>query len=130
MTTVRTTVTVTPNEFQSLLPELQQRFIEAYNRGDIATVAEFYAEDGYVVRPNKEMVRGQPAIRDYHAGRMQSGQRFISMTTLALVADVARAVEITDAVIDLSGLRQASRLVAIWKRQSDGQWKLEADVFV
>jgi uncharacterized protein (TIGR02246 family) len=130
MTTVHTTATVTTNEFQSFLPELQQRFIEAYNRRDSATVAEFYADDAYVVRPNKEVVRGRTAIRDYHAGRMQSGQRFISMTTLAVVSEAATAVEITDAVIELGGVRQTSRLVAIWKRQDASDWKLEADVFV
>jgi hypothetical protein len=36
MRTVRRTLTA--NDFQSLLPELQQRFIEAYNRRDIATI--------------------------------------------------------------------------------------------
>jgi hypothetical protein len=82
------------------------------------------------VRPNKEVVRGRTAIRDYHAGRMQSGQRFISMTTLAVVSEAATAVEITDAVIEFGGVRQTSRLVAIWKRQDASDWKLEADVFV
>jgi uncharacterized protein (TIGR02246 family) len=122
-------------DFGSVLPELQQRFIEAYNCRDLARVVDFYAEDAYVVRPNKEVVRGRDAIHQYHAGRMQSGQRFISMTTLTVVAETMAAIEIADAVIELRNLesgvaRQTSRLVAIWKLQADGAWKLDADVFV
>ena len=40
------------------------------------------------------------------------------------------AIELTDAVIGLSGARHTSRLVAIWKGQADARWKLEADVFI
>jgi uncharacterized protein (TIGR02246 family) len=119
-----------PNDFRSILPELQERFVDAYNRRDLTTVIDFYAEDSYVVRPNKDVVRGREAIRDYHARRMQSGQRFVSMTTVGLVVDAAAAIEIADVVIELSGARQTSRLVAVWKRQADGDWKLDADVFV
>jgi uncharacterized protein (TIGR02246 family) len=122
-------------EFRTALPDLQQSFIEAYNSRDLARVVELYADDAYVVRPNREVVRGRDAIREYHAGRMQSGQRFLSMTTLTVVAEATAAIEVTDAMIEFSGLesgvvRQTSRLVAIWKRQADGAWKLDADVFV
>ena len=119
-----------PKDFRSILPELQERFIDAYNRQDLTAVIDFYAEDSYVVRPNKDVVRGREAIRDYHARRMQSGQRFVSMTTVGLVVDAAAAIEIADAVMELSGARHTTRLVAIWKPQADGDWKLEADIFV
>jgi ketosteroid isomerase-like protein len=118
------------NDFRATLPELHKQFINAYNSRDLVTVVDFYAEDSYVVRPNKEIVRGRQAIRDYHAGRMQSGQRFISMTTVGLVVDATAAIEIAHAVIELSGLRQSSRLVAIWKRHAGEDWRIDADIFV
>jgi len=121
-------------EFRTLLPELKERFIDAYNRRDLSAVTNFYVEDAYLLFPNKNIVRGREAIRDYHSRQMGSGQRFVSMTTQALVTEATSAIEITDGIIEVSGedgqkARHAARVVAIWRRQADGGWKLEADIF-
>jgi ketosteroid isomerase-like protein len=121
-------------QFRRALPGLQDRYIEAYNRGDVAAVCDFYTETAYVVSPMKEIVHGPPAIRRYYEDRIRAGQRFISLTTVAVVAEGPTAIEIADATVELPDAdhgmtRRTRRVIAIWKRQPDGSWKLDADIF-
>jgi uncharacterized protein (TIGR02246 family) len=117
-------------QFRQALPGLQQRYTEAYNHGDLVAICSFYTDAAYIVPPTKTIVQGHPAIRAYHEDRIRSRQRVVGFTTVAVVAQDAAVIEIADATVEQqTGEQVTRRVIAIWKQQRDGTWKLDADIF-
>jgi ketosteroid isomerase-like protein len=59
-----------------------KRYVEAFNRGDAATVADFYTEDAKVLPNNMEMVSGKQAIQQLWKTAMEMGVRKMNLETL------------------------------------------------
>ena len=47
---------------KAMMQNLNDRWAEAFNKGDAATVAAMYTEDAYVLPAGAAMVKGRPAI--------------------------------------------------------------------
>ena len=50
------------------IDRILREFEAAFNRGDMATVASFYAEDAKLMPPGSEVVQGQQAIEQLWRG--------------------------------------------------------------
>src|SRR3954470_14247084 len=64
--------------------EVNRRFMEAFGRGDAASVAALYAEDAVVLPPDAPMISGRAAIEEVWRGLMGAGARGINLETLRL----------------------------------------------
>jgi uncharacterized protein (TIGR02246 family) len=53
------------------MQKLNDKWAEAFNKGDAATVASMYTEDAYLLPAGAEMVKGRPAIADFWRQSMQ-----------------------------------------------------------
>jgi uncharacterized protein (TIGR02246 family) len=64
--------------------EANRRFMEAFERGDAASVAALYVEDAVALPPDAPMVSGRAMIEDFWRGLMAAGARGINLETLRL----------------------------------------------
>ena len=111
-----------------------KRWVEAFNRGDTAAVADFYTEDAKILPPNMEMVNGKQAIKAFWEGARAMGMRSMSLETLEVGIDGDLAYErgISTVTIQPEGAQASTRrgkYIVILKRQTDGEWKLAVDIW-
>jgi uncharacterized protein (TIGR02246 family) len=102
-------------------------FVRRLNAGDLAGVAELYAEDARFVAPTGETLVGRAAIGEVLAELIGSGAR--------MTCQVVRAVEAGDVAIlytDFTGKRRdgagaampmTSRAIEVLRRDLDGGWR-------
>ena len=105
-----------------------QRYVEASNKGDAATLASLYAEDAVLLPPDHEPIRGRVAIGNYWRQGTDEG---LEVTNLDIEVDgnlgylVGRYnLPATDEEPADSG-----KYVMCLKRQRDGTWKVTADIW-
>src|SRR6476661_1631615 len=103
-------------------------YVEASNKGDVATLASLYAEDAMLLPPDHEPIRGREAIGAFWRQGTDEG---LEVTNLAVEVDgnlgylVGRYhLPTTDEEPADSG-----KYVMCLKRQQDGSWKLTADIW-
>ena len=113
---------------------LDQELAAAFTRGDMATVASMYTEDGVVMPPGSEAVRGRRAIEQlWRSLREQMGVQAVTISPQEVVASEDLAYEVGSADLHVAtpqgeAIDTVKYLVA-WKRQADGAWRLAADIF-
>jgi uncharacterized protein (TIGR02246 family) len=110
--------------------------LKAAQAKDVDGAVANYAEDGYWLRPNAPMVNGKAAIRagwlklidspgfniDWQIDKLEvgrAGDLAYTIYTYQLALEGPNGKPITDHGKDM----------AIWKKQSDGSWKMIADTF-
>lgn len=101
-------------------------FAEAFAKGDARAVAEGYAEDADIVRPNQPPVVGRAAIQAFYERMFAGPLKGVAKTT---VVDRVRFVTPTVAVVDSSytldrdepALHARGASVTVLERR-DGRW--------
>ncbi|MEP7271727.1 MAG: SgcJ/EcaC family oxidoreductase [Acidobacteriota bacterium] len=109
---------------------VNKQFSAAVAKGDAAAVAELYTDDGMVMPPNVDFVRGKAAIKGLFEGFIAAGIKSITLTTLEIVSFGDTAHEVGLYVLkgpDGTEIDKGKSLV-IWKRVK-GEWKLHRDIF-
>ena len=109
-------------------------FMEAYQRGDTAAVAEFYTEDAKVLPNNMEMVSGKQAIQEFWKNAMEMGVKKINLETAEFGYDGDLAYErgVSTVTIQPEGGQERierGKYLVVLKRQTDGSWKLAVDIW-
>lgn len=110
-----------------------KQFIEAFNKGDAAAVANMYAVDARVLPPNSAMVEGRANIQKFWQGAMTAGLKMVSLDAVKVEAQGNIAVEVGRYVATAPGAGGATttdkgKYVVVWKRQG-GTWKLAVDTY-
>jgi len=103
-------------------------FVSRLNAGDLAGVAELYAQDARFVAPTGETLVGREAIREVLAELIAARAE--------MACEVVRAIEVGDVAIlytDFTGHRRdaagqltpmSSRAIEVLRREPDGGWRL------
>jgi len=110
------------------------KWMEAFNRGDAAGTAALYTDDAAVLAPNSEMIQGRPGIQDLWSGAIQMGLKDVSLTTVDVGGSGETAYEIGKYSLKIQptgkqAMTDSGKYVVVWKRQNDGTWKLQADIW-
>lgn len=114
------------------------QYVEASNRGDVATIVALFTDDAVVLPPNSPILRGRQAIQQFYEARQQTSTRRLALETIQVNENGETAWEIGTYTVHLGGAPTTERgaptteqgkYVAIWKRQSDGSWKLAVDIW-
>ncbi|HVG28136.1 MAG TPA: SgcJ/EcaC family oxidoreductase [Pyrinomonadaceae bacterium] len=110
-----------------------QKFSEAFMRGDAAGVASLYTADARLLPPDAPMTSGTESIRQFWEGAMRLGIKEAALETLEVRPCGEYACELgrfTLSVETGAGARaeQTGKYVVIWK-QSGGGWKLDVDIW-
>jgi len=111
-----------------------KKFVEAFDRGDVVALADFYTEDAKVLPPNMEMVNGKQAIQAFWENARERGVRSINLETVEVGFDGDLAYErgVSTVNIQPEGAQATTvrgKYLVILKRQTDGSWKLAVDIW-
>ncbi|MFN2566871.1 MAG: DUF4440 domain-containing protein [Gemmatimonadaceae bacterium] len=110
------------------------RFAETFNRGDMAALAAMYDTGAVVLAPNAPPMRGRQNIEALWAGARQQGFKTMSLAVNSVELIGSHAIELGSYAMVIQPAGQAEmtdrgKYIVIWKRQSDGTWKLYRDAF-
>jgi len=110
-----------------------KQFVEAFNKGDAAAVANMYTMDARVLPPNAEMVEGRGNIQKFWQGAMTAGVKMVSLETVHVETQGNVAVEVGRYTTTTPGAggttnTDKGKYVVMWKREG-GSWKLAVDIF-
>ena len=110
-----------------------RHFIEAFNRGDAAAVANMYTVDARVLPPNAEMVEGRANIQKFWQGAITAGFKMVSLDAINVETQGNIAVEVGTYTITVPGAggvttTDKGKYVVVWKREGRS-WKLATDVY-
>ncbi len=106
------------------------KFMEAFSRGDAAGVAQLYSEDGAVLPPNADILRGRAAIQAFWQGAMDMGVKAVALTTIEVEDQGPAAVEVGQYALrgEAGQVLDKGKYVVFYKRM-EGEWKLHRDIW-
>ena len=108
-------------------------FTEAFNKGDIAAVANMYAADGKVMPPNEKIVEGRANIQAFWTGASTAGLKLVSLTPTDIVSAGNLLVETGKYVLTMPSAgggtnTDEGKYVVVWRREGRN-WKIIRDIF-
>ena len=115
--------------------EADERWIAAFNRGDVDAVVALYAPDVVVMPPGEPSLRGRETVRrwlseffDRHTARQS-----LVNDEIVVAGDWAWMrghFSLLVAARDGTGeLRRHGKHLVIWRRQDDGSWRAARDLW-
>ena len=118
---------------QAAIKTTNQKFMDAFKRGDAAGIAALYTDEAKLLPPGNQMTSGREAIKSFWQGAMNKGIKEAKLETVGIEAGGDLAYEIGRfalAVQPESGERTTltGKYVVVWKKQG-GAWKLHADIW-
>jgi uncharacterized protein (TIGR02246 family) len=111
-------------------------WIEAWEKGDPEMLAAIFADDGVMLSQGGKVFKGRQQILERQKEAMQSVARPIkvSVITVKIWLDGDIAYETGKYKYEYAEkgkpATEEGRYVTMWKRQSDGSWKLSMDMAV
>ena len=113
------------------MQKMADEWAAAFNKGDIATVANAYKDDAVVFPPGGDMVKGKQAIQSFwtEVAKGIQADHFKVTDVRALGPDAAR--EQGYAVFKTKGDKpqeMVGKYVVVWEKV-DGKWKLDSDIW-
>ena len=114
------------------IDEVLVQFVDAFNDGDAATVASFYAEDAVLFPPGADRVDGRSAIEAFWKGAIDSGMTIVDLHAVEVDARYDIAGEVGVFTLNVPGDAGSTdvdgQYIVIWKR--DGHtWQLYRDIW-
>ena len=107
-----------------------RRFMEAFGRGDAASVARIYTSGAELLPAHSDFVAGTSAIQNFWQGAMDMGIQEVILETLELEPHDDTAYEVGRFTLKVAGgqLADTGKYLVIWKRDG-GSWKLHRDIW-
>lgn len=117
-------------DIKNTIDKLNGQFMMTYKNGDAAGMAELYSENGAVLPPNADEVRGRKAIRKFWQEAMESGIKEIKLITgeVEQYGDTTSEVSTAKLYGENGEILDDAKYIVIWKREN-GEWKLHRDIF-
>jgi uncharacterized protein (TIGR02246 family) len=116
-----------PTDDEKALKKRADAFVEAFNKGDAASLAAFWTEDADYVDQVGRTTKGRNALEKTYAklfAERKGAKLFISTTSMRMVKpDLAIEDGITEVIPADGGLPTSARYMAIHVKQ-EGQWLL------
>jgi uncharacterized protein (TIGR02246 family) len=121
-------------EARAAIEAANAKFSEAFARGDAKALAAMYTPDAIAFPPDSEMIHGNEAIGNFWKATRDNGVQSATLTTVDVgrSGDVAYEVGKVSLTIQPVGKEQTTavaKFVVVWKRQSDGSWRLHRDIW-
>jgi uncharacterized protein (TIGR02246 family) len=104
------------------------RYVAASNAGDAEALTELYAADAVLLPPDHEPIHGKDAIGEFWEQGTDAG---LELSTLRLEVDGNVAYLVGRYRLPATEQEEADsgQVVLCLKRQTDGAWKLTADIW-
>jgi uncharacterized protein (TIGR02246 family) len=113
------------------MQRLNDKWTEAFNKGDAAAVAAMYAEDAYVLPPGGDMVKGRSAIEAFwkQAGQQVGDAKLVTLDVLPLGPRAAREVGTVTLETKAQPPQQIVGKYSVVWRKIGGRWLLATDIW-
>jgi uncharacterized protein (TIGR02246 family) len=116
------------------IERIGNEFGDAFGRGDPAAIAAHYAEDGMIMPPGGQAVKGRQGIEQFWRGVREMGVQEVSLTTEEVDARDDLAYEVGSAVLKIqppegAAITDTVKYVVVWKRDAGGAWQLYRDIW-
>jgi ketosteroid isomerase-like protein len=113
-----------------------QQWLAVFAAKDLDKSVAFCAEDGAVLAPNSPIAQGHEAIRSSFAGFFKLPGLKISWVTDKVEASKSGDLGYSSGTYEMSfkdpsgkTVSDHGKYVTVWKKQSDGSWKVVRDIF-
>jgi len=121
-------------QVRKVIEETNAQWSEAMKRGDIDAIISLYAEDATVLPPNRPMLRGREQIRVLF-GTFPTKKVTVTkaiLNTLEVNGKDSTVYELGEYLLnyqreDGSPGADTGKYTTIWRLQSDGVWRMQAD---
>ena len=121
------------SDVRAAIEAANRGFVAAFNRGDAASIAALYMEEGKILPPNMEMMQGKAAVQAFWQGAMDMGCKEATLETVELEEQGAAAIEIGKYTLkiqlpDGGTVMDNGKYLVVWK-QEGGAWRLDQDIW-
>jgi uncharacterized protein (TIGR02246 family) len=116
---------------KATIDKLNEKFAEAFNRGDTAAVAAMYTDNAFVLPPGSEMVKGREGAQSFWKGAAEQlgALKLTAVDVKPLGSEAAREVGTFSAKTKGQAPQDvAGKYVVIWER-AGGEWKIATDIW-
>jgi uncharacterized protein (TIGR02246 family) len=115
----------------AMIQQLNDKWEDAFNKGDAAAVAAMYAENAYVLPPGGDMVKGRPAIEAFwkQAGQQVGNAKLVTLDVLPLGPSAAREIGTVTLETKARPPQQMVGKYAVVWRKIGGRWLLATDIW-
>jgi ketosteroid isomerase-like protein len=121
---------------RAALREAMEAYHEAASTKDAQTVVSMYDDEAMMIPPNAERVEGIEGIRSYRFGFIENAGVELNFETMrveiAAGGDMAWTLAVANASFDGPDGEPGSDRIRdfhVWKKQADGSWKVEVDIW-
>jgi uncharacterized protein (TIGR02246 family) len=116
---------------RAMIQRLDDKWAEAFNKGDAAAVAAMYTADAYVLPPGAEMVKGRDAIEALWRANMQqlADVKCTAIDVKPLGRNAAREIGTCSFKTKAQPPQDGTvKYAVVWEKEA-GQWKLLQDIW-
>jgi ketosteroid isomerase-like protein len=121
---------IVSSEIREGIAVANANFMNTFNRGDGAAMGALYTENGQLLPPNSDFVRGQSAISAFWQGAMDMGIKSAKLETVELDGQGDAAFEVGRYSLAGEGGAEidSGKFIVVWKKEG-GKWKLHRDIW-
>ncbi len=121
---------------EDTLRKLDAEWSAAAQSKNLDKAVSYYAEDGMVLPPQAPLASGKAAVREVWKGLLAIPG--VDLTFVPTKIGVSKAKDLaydvgtyTLKMNDANGnaVSQIGKYVVVWKKQANGEWKVQADIF-
>jgi uncharacterized protein (TIGR02246 family) len=107
-----------------------EKFMETYNSGDAAGLADLYTENGQLLPTGSDFVTGKAAIQAFWQGAMDMGIKTVRLETVEAEGHGDTVIDIGKYTLsgEAGKVMDRGKYIVILK-QEGGQWKLHRDIW-
>lgn len=120
-------------EVRKAVEEADARQNQAFAAKDLAGLTANYADDAVILPQNGPMITGQEGRETFFKEMVNMvGEFKFSMSEFDASGDLAYEVGTYNGTMQMPGMgtvADTGKFVTVWKRQTDGKWKIVADIF-
>lgn len=122
-----------PDPGRKALLDVDREFARVTAEKGLDGWLSYFAADAAIFPPNAPIVRGLPAIREFYG---RTGFSPVGLSWTPLGADLAASGDLGytfgtwryTASSEGKTVTRTGKYLTVWKKQSDGSWKLTADI--
>jgi len=121
-------------QIRKSIEEVNAKYSEAIQYGNLAGVVAVYTDDATMVPPDGDLIKGKQAIEEYYRTLFQIGMKEVVLTTIEVEGSGGTVYEIGKTRIRIQPesqepIQDSTKYLVIWKHQADGTWKVQADIW-
>jgi len=116
---------------KAIIQKADDRWAEAFNKGDAAALAAMYTEDAYALPPGAEMLKGRSAIEAFWRQQMQQigDVKCTALDVKRLGRNAAREIGTCSFKTKAQPPQEgALKYAVVWEKE-EGQWRLLQDIW-